>query len=95
MPSADVVYSTLQMLRILSWLASHMGLLSSPVCVVQEVGQRVRAVRKEEDIPLNPFTAGVYIATMMATVQVLREKVSLVTKHMVVSIVVSAKFTWP
>jgi len=40
------------------------------------VGQRVRAARKEEDIPLNPFTAGVYIATMMATVQVLREKVS-------------------
>jgi len=36
----------------------------------------VRAARKEEDIPLNPFTAGVYIATMMATVQVLREKVS-------------------
>lgn len=43
---------------------------------LQEVGQRVRAARKEEDIPLNPFTAGVYIATMMATVQVLREKVS-------------------
>lgn len=42
---------------------------------LQEVGQRVRAARKEEDIPLNPFTAGVYIATMMATVQVLREKV--------------------
>ncbi len=42
---------------------------------LQEVGQRVRATRKEEDIPLNPFTAGVYIATMMATVQVLREKV--------------------
>ena len=44
--------------------------------LLQEVGQRVRAQRKEEDIPLNPFTAGVYIATMMATVQVLREKVS-------------------
>lgn len=41
----------------------------------KEVGQRVRANRKEEDIPLNPFTAGVYIATMMATVEVLREKV--------------------
>ncbi|DBB07086.1 TPA: hypothetical protein ACH3X1_011669 [Trebouxia sp. C0004] len=40
----------------------------------KEVGQRVRAARKEEEIPLNPFTAGVYIATMMATVQVLREK---------------------
>lgn len=45
------------------------------MAVVQEVGQRVRAARKEEDIPLNPFTAGVYIAIMMATVQVLREKV--------------------
>lgn len=49
--------------------------VSDGVAVVQEVGQRVRAARKEEDIPLNPFTAGVYIATMMATVQVLREKV--------------------
>ena len=47
--------------------------------MVQEVGQRVRAARKEEEIPLNPFTAGVYIATMMATVQVLREKVSCVS----------------
>ena len=27
----------------------------------------------EEEIPLNPFTAGVYVATMMATVDVLRE----------------------
>ena len=52
--------------------------LSCLICLqlLQEVGQRVRAARKEEDIPLNPFTAGVYIATMMATVQVLREKVS-------------------
>ena len=37
----------------------------------------MRANRKEEEIPLNPFTAGVYIATMMATVEVLREKVGL------------------
>ena len=34
----------------------------------------MRAERKEEDIPINPFTAGVYIATMMATVQTLQEK---------------------
>lgn len=27
----------------------------------------------ESDIPLNPFTAGVYIAGMMATIEVLRE----------------------
>lgn len=39
-----------------------------------QVGKGVRAERVEEDIPLNPFTAGVYVATMMATVQVLREK---------------------
>ena len=37
----------------------------------QEVGTRVRAQRVEEDIPLHPFTAGVYVATMMATVDVL------------------------
>jgi hypothetical protein len=40
-----------------------------------QVGQRVRAARKEDDIPLNPFTAGVYVATMMATVYVLKQKV--------------------
>ncbi|GAX75263.1 hypothetical protein CEUSTIGMA_g2708.t1 [Chlamydomonas eustigma] len=39
-----------------------------------KVGQKVRAERDEAKIPLNPFTAGVYIATMMATVQVLKEK---------------------
>ena len=31
----------------------------------------MRAQRVEEDIPLHPFTAGVYVATMMATVDVL------------------------
>lgn len=40
-----------------------------------QVGQRVRAARIEEEIPLNPFTAGVYVATMMATVYVLKQKV--------------------
>ncbi|PSC69959.1 acetohydroxy acid isomeroreductase isoform B [Micractinium conductrix] len=39
-----------------------------------QVGQKVRAERKEDQIPINPFTAGVYIATMMATVQTLQEK---------------------
>lgn len=39
-----------------------------------KVGQKVRAARDEANIPLNPFTAGVYIATMMATIEVLREK---------------------
>ena len=38
----------------------------------QEVGQRVRANRGNTEIPLDPFTAGVYVATMMATVEVLR-----------------------
>ena len=32
----------------------------------------MRANRGSADIPLNPFTAGVYVATMMATVEVLR-----------------------
>lgn len=32
----------------------------------------MRAARVEEDIPLHPFTAGVYVATMMATVDVLK-----------------------
>ena len=39
-----------------------------------KVGQEVRAKRDESKIPLNPFTAGVYVATMMATIEVLREK---------------------
>ena len=39
----------------------------------QEVGTKVRAKRVESEIPLNPFTAGVYVATMMATVEVLRD----------------------
>ena len=39
-----------------------------------QVGAKVRAARVEAAIPLNPFTAGVYVATMMATVEVLREK---------------------
>jgi len=36
-----------------------------------KVGEKVRAARKEDAIPLNPFTAGVYIATMMAQIDVL------------------------
>lgn len=38
-----------------------------------KVGEKVRAARKEQDIPLNPFTAGVYVATMMAQIDVLRK----------------------
>ncbi len=36
-------------------------------------GKDVRSERKEDDIPLDPFTAGVYIATMMAQIDVLME----------------------
>ena len=38
-----------------------------------QVGEAVRAERVESEIPLNPTTAGVYIATMMAQIDVLRE----------------------
>jgi ketol-acid reductoisomerase len=38
------------------------------------VGEKVRAKRDEEGTPLDPFTAGVYIATMMAQVDTLLEK---------------------
>lgn len=39
-----------------------------------KIGMEVRAVRVEEEIPLNPFTAGVYCAVMMAQIDVLTEK---------------------
>ena len=40
-----------------------------------QVGKEVSAKRVEEDIPLNPFTAGVYdIANMMATLNCLMWK---------------------
>lgn len=38
-----------------------------------KVGEGVRAERDEAKIPLNPTTAGVYIATMMAQIDVLKE----------------------
>lgn len=38
-----------------------------------QVGVEVRASRNEDAIPLNPFTAGVYCATMMAQIDVLME----------------------
>merc|ERR1712157_67169 len=38
-----------------------------------QIGEEVRATRDEDSIPLNPFTAGVYVATMMATLDVLIE----------------------
>jgi ketol-acid reductoisomerase len=39
-----------------------------------EVGKAVRAERKESEIPLDPTTAGVYCATMMAQIDLLLEK---------------------
>jgi ketol-acid reductoisomerase len=39
-----------------------------------KVGAKVRASRDEDKIPLNPFTAGVYVATMMAQIDVLLEE---------------------
>lgn len=38
------------------------------------VGEKVRANRDDDKIPLNPFTAGVYVATMMAQIDVLLEQ---------------------
>jgi ketol-acid reductoisomerase len=37
------------------------------------IGETVRAARVEENIPLDPFTAGAYCATMMAQIDVLDE----------------------
>ncbi|KAL5203494.1 hypothetical protein ABZP36_014446 [Zizania latifolia] len=40
-----------------------------------KVGEKVRATRPEGDLgPLHPFTAGVYVALMMAQIEVLRKK---------------------
>ena len=39
-----------------------------------KVGERVRAGRVDEKLPLNPFAAGVYVAVMMAQVDLLEEK---------------------
>ena len=38
------------------------------------VGEKVRSERDEDKIPINPFTAGVYVATMMAQCDVLLEE---------------------
>jgi ketol-acid reductoisomerase len=39
-----------------------------------KVGEKVRETRDDDKIPLNPFTAGVYVATMMAQIDVLLEE---------------------
>lgn len=38
-----------------------------------QIGEKVRAARDDDNIPLNAFTAGVYVATMMAQCDVLLE----------------------
>jgi len=38
-----------------------------------QIGEKVRASRDEDNIPMNAFTAGVYVATMMAQCDVLLE----------------------
>jgi ketol-acid reductoisomerase len=39
-----------------------------------QVGEKVRADRDADNIPINPTTAGIYIAVMMAQVDLLKEK---------------------
>jgi len=39
-----------------------------------KVGEKVRAARKEDEIPVNPVTAGVYVACMMSQIDLLAEK---------------------
>merc|ERR1712151_2063 len=36
-----------------------------------QIGEKVRSLRNDSNIPLNPFTAGVYVAVMMAQCDVL------------------------
>ena len=52
--------------------SSRWGRLTRPTCGRSE--RRFAAKRVESEIPINPFTAGVYIAVMMATVQTLSDK---------------------
>ncbi len=39
-----------------------------------KVGETVRAARQEARIPMDPFTAGIYVATMMAQIDLLSER---------------------
>ncbi|CAM6104611.1 unnamed protein product [Calypogeia fissa] len=56
------------------------GLPAFPMGIIDDthmwkVGEKVRSVRPEDDLgPLHPFTAGVYVATMMAQIEILRKK---------------------
>ncbi|OAE20692.1 hypothetical protein AXG93_154s1660 [Marchantia polymorpha subsp. ruderalis] len=56
------------------------GLPAFPMGIIDNthmwrVGDKVRSTRDENDLgPLHPFTAGVFVATMMAQIEVLRKK---------------------
>ncbi|KAL2653852.1 hypothetical protein R1flu_021980 [Riccia fluitans] len=56
------------------------GLPAFPMGIIDnthmwQVGKKVREARAENDLgPLHPFTAGVFVATMMAQIEVLRKK---------------------
>lgn len=64
--------------EIRSVVAAGSRLREHPMATIDQtemwrVGETVRAVRVDEDIPLDPFTAGAYCATMMAQIDVLSE----------------------
>src|SRR5260370_25243531 len=62
--------------EIRSVVVAGEGLARRPMSTIDQsqmwlVGQKVRADRIEEEIPLDPFTAGVFCGVMMAQVDVL------------------------
>ena len=72
--SSDQSCATLRPARI-SQQADRICHFSLGRLSAMQYGAGVRSQRGSGDMPINPFTAGVYVATMMATVTVLREKV--------------------
>ena len=72
-----------KMLKFMVWFVFHQekeGLPAFPMGKIDQtrmwkVGERVRAVRPAGDLgPLYPFTAGVYVALMMAQVSLSFQK---------------------
>ena len=73
LPNAPCNYSGLpeeELYLCITWYTA--ASCGDKAMLLQEVGTKVRAKRVESEIPLHPFTAGVYVATMMATVDVLQ-----------------------
>jgi hypothetical protein len=62
------------LLTITFWPQAKEGLPAFPMGIIDDthmwqVGEKVRSKRSDGDLgPLHPFTAGVYVATMMAQV---------------------------